>query len=150
MVSERGSRCAACWSASASLVASGDRVPPRVSNAGSVVPRAAGEQRAHSEEGMASMDAKWEFQDRMATAFDEIGVLVEMGQDGWELTGQGPFVLHFRRPVDPAQRVAWSHQRVTELGTPGRHQQLQQDGWTYCGHWMKTFHYYKRAERGGA
>lgn len=96
------------------------------------------------------MDAKWEFQDRMATAFDEIGVLVEMGQDGWELTGQGPFVLHFRRPVDPAQRVAWSHQRVTELGTPGRHQQLQQDGWTYCGHWMKTFHYYKRAERGGA
>jgi len=99
---------------------------------------------------MASMNAQWEFQDRIATAFDELDVLEEMGREGWEMTGFGPFVLHFRRPVDPGQRVEWAYQRVTEFGTPARHQQLQQDGWTFCGHWMKTFHYYKRAERDGS
>ncbi len=99
---------------------------------------------------MVQMKAQWEFQDRIATAFDEVRVLEEMGQEGWELTGFGPLVLHFRRPVDPGQRVAWAHQRVTEFGTPGTHLQLQQDGWTYCGNWMKTFHYYKRAEQGSA
>ena len=98
---------------------------------------------------MASMNAQWEFQDRIATAFDELDVLEEMGREGWEMTGFGPFVLHFRRPVDLGQRVEWAYQRVTELGTPARHQQLQQDGWVFCGHWMKTFHYYKRAGRDG-
>lgn len=96
------------------------------------------------------MGTNWEFQDRIATAIDEVGVLAEMGQEGWEMTGFGPLVLHFRRPVDPGQRVEWAYQRVTEFGTPVRHLQLQQDGWTYCGNWMRTFHYYKRAGHGGA
>lgn len=99
---------------------------------------------------MARMNAHREFQDRIATAFDELDVLEEMGQEGWEMTGFGPLVLHFRRPVDPGQRVAWAHQRVTEFGTPGRHLQLQHDGWMYCGNWMKTLHYDKRAGHGGA
>lgn len=96
------------------------------------------------------MDAQWEFLDRFATAFDEVGVLQEMGREGWEMTSFGPFVLHFRRALDPGQRVPWEYLRVTELGTPVKHQQLQQEGWTYSGSWMKTFHYYKRAKPLGA
>ena len=101
---------------------------------------------------MAEMGAQWEFQDRVATAFDEVGVLTEMGREGWEMTRFGPFVLHFRRPLDPDQRVAWEYRRETEFnfGTPAGLARLQQEGWSYCGSWMMTFHYYKRAGRSGA
>jgi hypothetical protein len=30
---------------------------------------------------------------------------------------------------------------------PRRRGQLEADGWTYCGSWMNTYHYVKRAER---
>jgi DNA-binding XRE family transcriptional regulator len=102
---------------------------------------------ADVEEKMAFLNASWQYQDRMATAFDEVGVLDEMGREGWEMTGFGPLVLHFRRPEDPNLRMPWAYERVTELGTPRRRAQLEQDGWTYCGSWMNTYHYFKRAER---
>ena len=102
---------------------------------------------ADVEEKMAFLNASWQYQDRMATAFDEVGVLDEMGREGWEMTGFGPLVLHFRRPEDPSLRTPWAYERVTELGTPRKRVQLEQEGWTYCGSWMNTYHYFKRGER---
>lgn len=99
------------------------------------------------EEKMTFLDASWEYQDRLATAFDEVGVLDEMGRQGWEMTGFGPLVLHFRRPEDPALRSPWGYQRIAELGTPRRRAELEQGGWTYCGSWMNAYHYFKRVER---
>jgi len=100
---------------------------------------------ADVEEKMAFLNATWQYQDRMATAFDEVGVLDEMGEEGWEMTGFGPLVLHFRRPEDPAMRQSWAYERVTEVGTLRKRGQLEQEGWTYCGSWMNTYHYFKRA-----
>jgi putative transcriptional regulator len=102
---------------------------------------------ADLEEKMTFLNSEWEYHDRLATAFDEVGVLDEMGSAGWEMTGFGPLVLHFRRPQDPALRVPWGYERVTELGTPRRRAQLEREGWTYCGSWMNTYHYFKRADR---
>ncbi len=102
---------------------------------------------ADVEEKMAFLNATWQYQHRMATAFDEVGVRDEMGREGWEMTGFGPLVLHFRRPEDPGMRTPWAYERATELGTPRQRTQLEHQGWTYCGSWMNTYHYFKRAER---
>ena len=102
---------------------------------------------ADLEEKMTFLNSAWAYHDRLATAFDEVGVLDEMGRAGWEMTGFGPLVLHFRRPEDPGLRVPWAYERVTEFGTPRRRAQLEQEGWTYCGSWMSTYHYFKRADR---
>ena len=88
-------------------------------------------------------ELRWEYQDRMATAFDEVRVLDEMGGQGWELTGFGPFVLHFRRPEDPAGRKRWQHLRIVEFGGPYQRSKLEADGWQHCGSWV-VFHYFKR------
>ena len=99
------------------------------------------------EEKMSFLNATWEYQDCLATAFDEVEVLDEMGRQGWEMTGFGPLVLHFRRPEDPTLRTPWWYERVTEFGTPRQRAQLEREGWTYCGSWMNTYHYFKRADR---
>jgi DNA-binding XRE family transcriptional regulator len=99
------------------------------------------------EEKVSMMDATWEYVDRLATALDEVEVLDQMGRDGWELIGFGPMVLRFRRPEDPNLREPWVYRRITELLGSGGRAQLEQDGWTYCGSWMGTFHYFKRQGR---
>lgn len=92
----------------------------------------------------APSDVSYQFQDRFATAFDEVGVLREMGREGWELTGFGPFVLHFQRPEDPQSRGTWEHLRLTEFLETRARPELERDGWIYLGSWFATFHYYKR------
>ncbi len=104
------------------------------------------------EEKMTLLEEAWEFQDRTATALDEVGVLDEMGRQGWELTGFGPLVLHFRRPEKRELRVPWRYLRVTEVLSTAQRRRVEADGWTYCGSWMGTLHYFKHSgsEDGGA
>jgi hypothetical protein len=89
-------------------------------------------------------DASWQFQDRFATALDEMGVLHEMGAEGWELTGFGPFFLHFRRPEDPQRRRRWEHRRLVEFLETRQRPELEREGWILVGSWAATLHYYKR------
>ncbi|WP_084474947.1 helix-turn-helix domain-containing protein [Deinococcus pimensis] len=87
----------------------------------------------------------WEYHDRLATAFDEVGILEQMGHDGWELTGFGPLVLHFRRPEDPTLRLRWRYERRAGLLAGRVRRDLEGQGWTYCGTWG-TLHYFKRTD----
>lgn len=98
------------------------------------------------EEKMTLLDEAWEYQDRAATAFDEVGVMDEMGRQGWELTGFGPMVLHFRRPEKPELREPWRYLRITELLSTRQRERTEQEGWSYCGSWMGALHYFKRRE----
>lgn len=86
---------------------------------------------------------RWEYQDRLATAFDEVSVLGQMGCEGWELTGFGPLVLHFRRPEDASLRLNWKYERRAGLSAGRIRKDLEAQGWTYCGTWG-TLHYFKR------
>ena len=97
------------------------------------------------EEKMTFLDESWEYQDRTATAIDEVGVMDEMGRQGWELTGFGPMVLHFRRPENPELRIPWRYLRLAEVLATLQRQQTEREGWTYCGSWMGTLHYFKRS-----
>lgn len=101
------------------------------------------------EEKMTLCRASWEHTDRLATAIDEVGVLEQMGPDGWELVGFGPFALHFRRPEEPGLREPWKHHRVNGPLTGGHRRSLEEEGWTYCGSWMGLFHYFKRPALAG-
>jgi DNA-binding XRE family transcriptional regulator len=96
------------------------------------------------EEKMTLLQASWEFSDRLATAFDEVGVMEGMGPEGWELVGFGPLVLHFRRPEDPALRMPWAHRRLGGVMLGGTRRQMEEEGWTYCGSWAGVWHYFKR------
>jgi DNA-binding XRE family transcriptional regulator len=100
------------------------------------------------EEKMALCQASWQHLDRLATAIDEVGVLEQMGGEGWELVGFGPLVLHFRRPEDPGWREPWVHKRVSGPMLGQFRRVLEDDGWIYCGSWMGIFHYFKRPAGG--
>lgn len=88
-------------------------------------------------------ETRWAYQDRFATAFDEVTVLDQMGREGWELTGFGPFILHFRRPEDPEARRRWEHLRLIELFGPSQRERVERDGWNASGRWG-PFYYDKR------
>lgn len=96
------------------------------------------------EEKMALCQASWEHSDRLATAVDEVGVLEQMGPDGWELVGFGPMLLHFRRPEEPGLRVQWEHKRLGGPMIGKQRRGLEEEGWTFCGSWMGVWHYFKR------
>ncbi|WP_194165223.1 DUF2812 domain-containing protein [Deinococcus terrestris] len=96
------------------------------------------------EERVGLVGGTWEYQDRLATAFDERSVLDQMGEEGWELVGFGPLVLHFRRPEEPALRVRWQHLRQQVLFTQKSRQDAEREGWVYVGTWMGVYHYFKR------
>jgi len=97
--------------------------------------------QADLDEKINVLGEQWEFHDRLATAFDEIGVLEQMGREGWEMTGFGAMLLHFRRPQNPALRQPWLYLRSNGLS---RRSKLEREGWLYCGSWMSVFHYFKR------
>lgn len=76
-----------------------------------------------------------------ATAFDELGILSELGRDGWELTDVGLVGLHAQRARDPDAWRAWEYKRCTTLRPVV--ERMRADGWQPCGHWL-AFHYFKR------
>lgn len=97
------------------------------------------------EERVQLVGGTWEFQDRLATAFNEVSVLEQMGEEGWELISFGPLVLNFRRPEDPALRVRWHYQRRQGLLSQKLRQEVEREGWVFAGSWMATYHYFKRS-----
>jgi hypothetical protein len=99
---------------------------------------------ADLEEKMAILNATWAYKNRVATAFNEIGVLEGMGADHWELVGFGAGFLRFRRPEDESLRVRWDYRRVDGPMASAKRAELESDGWTFCGSWMAVFHYFKR------
>lgn len=96
------------------------------------------------EERVELVGGTWEYQDRLAVAFNEIAVLEQMGEEGWELISFGPLVLNFRRPEDPALRVRWHYQRRQGLLSHRHRQDVEREGWVFAGSWMATYHYFKR------
>ena len=71
-----------------------------------------------------------------------------MGEDGWEMTGFGLAVLHFRRPGNAELRRAWEYTRVNGLLTKAKRGELEKGSWSFLGNWMGAFHYFKREARG--
>ena len=99
---------------------------------------------ADLDEKMEVMHEEWEHQDISATAFDEVGVLEQMGREGWEMYSFGFAVLHFRRPANPSLRRAWEYQRLCGLLRESRRTKREKEGWLFCGSWTGIFHYFKR------
>jgi DNA-binding XRE family transcriptional regulator len=100
--------------------------------------------QADLDERIALLGENWEYLDRKATAFDEIGILEQMGRDGWEMMGFGALVLHFRRPENPELHQPWEYERINGLLASSKRSELERAGWLYCGSWMGVFHYFKR------
>lgn len=96
-----------------------------------------------AEERVALTGTAWEYQDRLATAFNEISTLEQMGREGWELISFGPLVLNFRRPEVAGARTVWKYCRTEGLLSAAVRQELEQAGWTYTGSWT-LYHYFKR------
>jgi DNA-binding XRE family transcriptional regulator len=87
----------------------------------------------------------FDYQTRAANALNELGILREMGEQGWELTGVGLGQLSFRRATAQLDTLPrWLYQRLS--GSLGSSQQgeLQQQGWTLVDTWLGVFHYFKR------
>jgi DNA-binding XRE family transcriptional regulator len=99
------------------------------------------------EEKMTAIRARWEYKDCAATALDEISVLRQMGQEGWEMIGFGAYVLNFRRPEDVDLRIRWQYERLTGLLLRAKRNALEDQDWIYCGSWIGVFHYFKREEQ---
>ena len=100
--------------------------------------------QADLDERITLLGESWEYQDRTATAFDEVDTLEQMGLEGWEMMGFGAMVLRFRRPENPALRQPWAYQRINGLLASAKRSELERAGWLYCGSWMGVFHYFKR------
>lgn len=88
-------------------------------------------------------DQRLEARTFRATAADEMEILADLGEDGWELTGVRDFGLHARRPVDPAARQSWQYSRRKAVRRGPVLVEMEADGWKPCGRWL-TFHYFKR------
>jgi DNA-binding XRE family transcriptional regulator len=102
---------------------------------------------ADIEEQMVALNETWEYKKKTATAFNEIGVLERMGEDGWEMTGFGLAALHFRRPENSGLRRQWEYERVKGPLTATNRGELEKQSWMFLGSWMGTFHYFKREAR---
>jgi DNA-binding XRE family transcriptional regulator len=100
--------------------------------------------QADLDEKISVLGESWQYQDRMSTAFDEVGVLEQMGREGWEMMGFGAMVLRFRRPENPALLQPWEYQRIGGMLASAKRSELERSGWLYCGSWMGVFHYFKR------
>ncbi len=78
-----------------------------------------------------------------ATAFDEVDILFKVGQEGWELTGVGPYALYCRRPLISEQTYHWEYMRRTGVNGSKILREMEAAGWMPCGQWV-VFHYFKR------
>lgn len=88
----------------------------------------------------------WTYQSRAATALNELELLSEMGEQGWELVGVRLGRLDFRRPEtgtpDPSR---WLYQRLSGLLSDAQKRELLRQGWQFVDSWMGlAFHYFKR------
>jgi putative transcriptional regulator len=104
---------------------------------------------ADIDEQLIALNETWEYKTKTATAFDEMGVLERMGEDGWEMTGFGLAALHFRRPEKADLRRTWEYTRVNGLLTKAKRDELEKRSWSFLGNWMGAFHYFKREARPG-
>lgn len=87
----------------------------------------------------------FEYQTRLATALTELGILREMGEQGWELTGVGLGTLSFRRPDGASgTHPRWLYQRLSGSLSGGQRDELLQQDWTHVDSWVNTLHYFKR------
>lgn len=91
-------------------------------------------------------DAQWIQRTFRATAFGEMKVLEEAGQQGWELTDVGAYVLYCRRPRDTQETSRWEYSRRVGLDRKTMLEDMTELGWYPCGHWP-PFHYFKRSLR---
>lgn len=92
------------------------------------------------------LETRFDYQTRAATAFSELGILREMGEHGWELTGVGLGTLSFRRASEPQSAPPrWLYQRLGGVLSAQQRQELLQQGWTLVDTWLGgVFHYFKR------
>jgi len=104
---------------------------------------------ADLDEQMIALKETWEYKKKRATAFDEMGVLERMGEEGWEMTGFGAAALHFRRPENTELHRKWEYKRVNGLLTNANRTELEKLSWSFLGNWMGAFHYFKREARPG-
>ena len=102
---------------------------------------------ADLDEQMIALQETWAYKKRTATAFNEMGVLEQMGEEGWEMTGFGAAALHFRRPENAELRRGWEYKRVGGLMRSAERAELEGQGWSYLGNWVGAFHYFKREAR---
>lgn len=99
---------------------------------------------ADLDEQMIALKETWEHTSRIAIAFNEMIILQQMGEDGWEMTGFGAANLQFRRPENAGLRRKWEYRRESGLLLGGARADLEKQGWSFLGNWMGTFHYFKR------
>jgi DNA-binding XRE family transcriptional regulator len=104
---------------------------------------------ADIDEQMIALNETWEYKKKTATALNELAVLEQMGEEGWEMTGFGLAALHFRRPENADLRRRWDYKRVNGLLTNANRTEVEKQSWRFLGSWMGTFHYFKREERPG-
>ena len=104
---------------------------------------------ADLDEQMIALNETWEYKIKTATALIEMGVLEQMGEDGWEMTGFGAAALHFRRPENTELHRKWEYKRVNGLLTNANRAELEKQSWSFLGNWMGAFHYFKREARPG-
>ena len=102
---------------------------------------------ADPDEQMTALKETWEYKTRVATAFNEMGVLQRMGEEGWEMVGFGAAALHFRRPENTDLHRKWEYERVKGLLTQAYRTELEKQSWSYLGNWMFSFYYFKREVR---
>ncbi len=70
--------------------------------------------------------------DRLEPPVSEIAA-IEVGQDEPGVAAALRLAKAFDRPVDEL------------FGAERERDRLERDGWTFCGDWLNTFHYFKRA-----
>nr|BBH87479.1 hypothetical protein KTC_22300 [Thermosporothrix sp. COM3] len=86
----------------------------------------------------------WQYRTFRATAFDEMLILQEAGQAGWELVDVAAFALYCRRPWDPKDVKQWEYTRCVGLNRNTIISNMLASRWEPCGNWT-PFHYFKRA-----
>lgn len=84
---------------------------------------------------------------RFATALNEMQVLRDEGQQGWELTSVSLSTLNFRRNPDQVRR--WEYLRNSGQMDETALKELEDAGWQYTASWLfHSYNYFKRPVNG--
>ncbi|GGO22570.1 DNA-binding XRE family transcriptional regulator [Deinococcus humi] len=87
----------------------------------------------------------YDHQTRVATALNELDILRELGEQGWELSGVELGELSFRRAASlPDAPPRWLYQRLSGALSVGQRNELLQQGWTPVDGSPGAVHYFKR------